>query len=184
MGTAVCICFEKHTTVETRSGTQKMAELTVGDEVRTLDNSRSIWTKVLNIYKIDGDFEFVTLQTDSRSLTATREHPVYVRENGQDLRREAGFVALGDVLLQSSGGEEAAGVVVNITKSREARKILIDTEHGSVLANGILAGTAKGNEILKWSGWAALNVSDPAAFTAKWDQDNDGKLTSQRRLIA
>merc|ERR1712098_268022 len=137
-------------------GTQKMAELTVGDEVRTLDNSRSIWTKVLNIYKIDGDFEFVTLQTDSRSLTAPREHPVYVRENGQDLRREAGFVALGDVLLQSSGGEEAAGVVVNITKSREARKILIDTEQGSVLANGILAGTAKGNEILKWSGWLQI----------------------------
>jgi hypothetical protein len=140
-----------------------MLELTVGEDVQTLQDGRNIWTKVHNIHKIEGDFEFVTLMTDSQVLKVTPQHPVFVKENGQNLVREAGIVAVGNALVQSDGCTE---VVVNITRSYGSTKVIIETEHGSVLAGGIYARCMMSHELFEGKAWMARHIVDPDAFTS------------------
>lgn len=139
-----CACFDVSTTVHTRTGPREMLTLAMDDEVLTLLNGRPFWTKVNNVHKLDGDFEFVTLWTNSQALTVTPQHPVFANGNGQSFFvRDAGSVSVGDALFLNDGGTE---VVTNVTKSHGSAKAMVETEQGTVIANGIFVRCMMPNE--------------------------------------
>jgi len=153
---AGCLCFDVNTTVDTRTGTRKMCELSLEEEVRTAHLDATIWTKVKAIHTVEGDFDFVTLETSSWALKVTPEHPVFVHEGGQIVVREAGTIAVGDVLV----GDGCLEVVDRVIQSNGSAKIIVETEHGTVLANGVLARGMMPEEYVDGASLLARNVAD------------------------
>jgi len=136
--TAYCLCFHIQTTLLTRKGVLSIAEINVGDEVLTQNGT---WTRVLNTFVVAHEkrpFDFVEIRTTNASLAVTKAHPVIVKHEGEIVAKEAGSVVVGDVMVQRG---DVAATVIATSPLMSFTKSLIQTEVGSVLADGLLVKT-------------------------------------------
>lgn len=148
---AGCVCFDEETTVETRSGIRTAVTVPMGEDVLTLVDGQAAWTKMRNKYRVHGGpmgFDFVTVHAPPHRLTVTQNHPVFANVSGHAAVREAGRLAIGDAVYFGADSSEAHGAVSAIANATRPSKIIFETEHGTILANGIWVKTALPEEIL------------------------------------
>jgi intein/homing endonuclease len=117
----------------------------------------------------EGGFEFVRVDVEGHSLEVTPDHALLI--GGEHKLKAAGAVWVGDVLPTVSEGlwranssvrgrrlsgadvdevekvkeKERAKVVERVSRSRRREKVTIATQHGSLVANGVLVSTMCGD---------------------------------------
>lgn len=75
------LCVDKNTDIWCPTGSKKICNLNIGDEIYSYDyeNSKVVLTKVKNVFKT-GNKERILLKTKHRSLILTETHPILTNE--------------------------------------------------------------------------------------------------------
>ena len=121
-----------------------VAEVKIGDTVRTMQNGELKWTEVLRNIKSQGQFEFIKISTKNnenaiRDIEVTPEHGmIFVNKKGALTTNSAAHVQEGDVMTDLQGNNVS---VVAVHHTVLNTKYTLETFDGTVLASGIFITT-------------------------------------------
>jgi len=172
-----CLCFGENATVTTPNGQLTLDEVAVGEQVLTLaSDGKKKYTSVLNTFRMqkDAPFDFVEIKTALAALSVTKTQPVIVKQHGANIVKEGGAVAAGDIIV---GAEDALAPVTSVSTFVAPRKYMIQTEEGTVLANGILVKTMAADDFPEAMKAGRLQIGDIVAFVNEMDMDEDAVLS-------
>lgn len=172
-----CACFDENATVTTPNGQLTFNEVAVGEQVLTLaSDGKTKYTPVLNTFRMQKDtpFEFAEIKTARAALSVTKTQPVIVKQDGANIVKEGGAVAVGDVMV---GPEDALAPVTSVSTFVAPRKYMIQTEEGTVLADGFLVNTMTADDFPEAMKAGRLQIGDIVAFVNEMDKDGDTVLS-------
>jgi hypothetical protein len=142
-------CFSHNTIItvlENETEVKKnIADVVQGDLVKTIDNGKVTWTRVMRNIKTDGTFEFVRIIAQAQDGTSkvieiTPKHgviyaPEAINTTTFDI---ASYTVVGDKMIDEAGNLLTVTNIINV--SQQARYTL-ETAIGTVVASGFLVST-------------------------------------------
>ena len=163
-------CFHPDTTVELEDGTIKtMRQVKYGDMVKAVDRDGNIifsevWEDKYFNYKDETQKKYyITIKAGNKTLKLTTMHTIFVENLQKNIN--AHKVKPGMYVNVIEGREVVQRMVDSVTHSMEVGKYDLYTREGTVVVNGIVAGTLAlwPHKFAQW--WHKFFNNNPRLYT-------------------
>jgi len=134
-------CLDENMLIATKTGTKRIADINIGEEIEALDinHKKTIFTKCINKWKKTKDKYCEVVLKDFQCVISSLDHNFFKDQNNKILEVKAEDLVKGDYLITKFQDKITPLVIKEIFKVEKKIDLIdIETEAGNFFANGLL----------------------------------------------